>query len=90
MARPGQRKKSPETLARLEARVVQVPEATIRKKWRKLPTANHSAIRELIQSAEEQSRLRKGRNGIDLATEASVRAVVNRYGNSLFNTHPTY
>lgn len=78
MVRPYQRKTSPETVARLEARVVHVPEATIRKKWRKLPSANHSAIRELILSTEEQSRQRKGRNGIDLATENSVRNAVTR------------
>lgn len=87
MVRPGHRKKSPETLARLEGRVVHVPEATIRKKWRKLPAANHSAIRELVFSAEERSRSRKGRNGIDLATEASVRGVVNKYKATMETTH---
>lgn len=64
--------------AALEPRRKHVSEAAIRKNWRKLPSASHTAARELIISAKEQSRGRKGRAAVDLATEDCVQEVAQR------------
>lgn len=64
--------------AKLERRVKHVSEAAVRKKWRKLPSLSHTASREIISSAKEQSRGRRGKAKIDLATEDCVEEVANR------------
>jgi len=65
--------------ASLEARVKHVSEATIRKRWKKLPSSSHTAAREAILSAKDQSRSRRGRNTIDTATEECVQDVANKW-----------
>ena len=64
--------------ASLEARVKHVSEATIRKKWKKLPSSSHAAAREAILAARDQSRSRRGRSAIDTATEECVQEVANK------------
>lgn len=61
----------------LEARVKHVPEATIRKKWKKLPAANHAAAREAVLSAKDQSRTRT-RKATDLASQECVQEIANK------------
>lgn len=63
----------------LEPRVKHVSEAAVRKKWRKLPSSSHAAAREVIQSAKEQSKVRKGRLVVDTTIEDCLQEVAIRY-----------
>lgn len=78
MGRPGQRKERTSEHPKLEPRIVHVSEATIRKRWKKLPPTHHANARELILAVQEQSRTRRGKAGVDHAIEESVQGVVKR------------
>lgn len=47
--------------AKLVPRVKHVSAAAIRKKWKRLPSASHSVTREVIYTARDQSRRKRGR-----------------------------
>jgi len=79
MGRPDSNKSSNTGFATLEPRVNHVSEHTIRKKWKKLPSSSHNAASELILSARDQSRGRKGKVGLDTATEDCVQEVADKY-----------
>lgn len=69
--------------ARLEARIDRVADATIRKKWKKLPPSSHNATRNALSVARQQARSRQqGRTKTSQTVENCVEGMLDRLVNT--------
>ena len=64
--------------ATLEARIDRVSDATIRKKWKKLPPTSHSAARDALSIARQQARSRRGKGKTSQTVEDCVESMVDK------------
>ena len=69
------------SFATLEARVERVADATIRKKWKKLPLSTHSAARDALSVARLQARSRRVKGKSNQIAEDCIDGMLNRFVN---------
>lgn len=70
------------SFATLEARVERVADATIRKRWKKLPSSNHSAARDALSVARLQARSRRVKGKSNQTAEDCIDGMLDRFVNS--------
>lgn len=78
MPRAGARDSHDSGFVTLEARIERVSDATIRRKWKKLPSSSHNAACDAISVAKLQARARRGKGQHTQLVEECVEDMYNR------------